>query len=1020
MGNFEPRYPESLASFADGIRSDVMDIIETGANALNKSFSLIFPFVAGYENMDAMEDDSIHDIEVKSTPHKSSKSSNKMKQSQDALRMRCSSMWNEKRSNENILQSSSQSRAQKGGKVLLEKLARNPKIQSFQCGNENDLLILGNLRMILARKNLDANNSASILWSQTFRDIASCAINCSLGATTSTNATNISSDGACKLDITNRDNEVFTIGLQDTNMCISVMMIIQQRCSHGASAPAVPANTTASAPLSPLSIGSSPAVVRGRQSARGRVQGGKKKKLTDCQQDKENSTGGSGVKSCRSPTSSRPLKNLENTNNADENCDESPLKKVRLSPRQSDAADKTSETKGVVEGLDMSPSSIFSTLCQSYSGETNKLSAPRVLADQSIVSTSVLLKSYQQLLDSGSTIESVVEKMAADGIDERTVSMFQKKHFLQKQEKEPSNQKEGESKLDRFRKMLKNGVPPPAVQQKMKMEGFSQAEQESVMADAKVGPSLPTPSPVEAVTSKDCCPAHLKKYQVMLKSGVPKPAVQQKMTLEGIAQSEKDLVLGEKSSGTSISPALSKYQVMLKSGVPMAAVIHKMTMEGVSEVDQEKVVGKRDNQIHTSAGPDKTPTVSRSKFVGLHWEPIPAGDNTSLKNSIWGEIGGNGDSCSTELQQDEITSLSTLFSKKETPAKSTGKECNNTVSAGETLQSNQTTLRKKKTMPTTIDMSRSTNISIGLSSFKQKKMGIDEIIVAIGNLDVNILHQEDLLRLKEILPTDNEVKALKAGIREDDMHDTEKWLHKLASVPGAIQKVKSMLFMVSAENAAMETKKSLQMISGCIDAVMNSSGLRELMKCVLAIGNAMNKGTWKGGARGFRLASLIRLQQTKSTDGKSTVMDYLLQVLQSRHDNGGDEKAFQALNLDEELGCVHRVKNLSFSDLKREVQALTISLSNLSKDFSGYSSLGESHKERIGNFINATEKSLSELKVILNSTQEKCSEIVVFFGEEADMPINQIMSLLAEFLTAFCNSKTRHLKKIAMEKRKLK
>ena len=107
--------------------------------------------------------------------------------------------------------------------------------------------------------------------------------------------------------------------------------------------------------------------------------------------------------------------------------------------------------------------------------------------------------------------------------------------------------------------MLKNGVPPPAVQQKMKMEGFSQAEQESVMADAKVGPSLPTPSPVEAVTSKDCCPAHLKKYQVrlivmillfktcyqvMLKSGVPKPAVQQKSftsnRLSGFDQSEHE------------------------------------------------------------------------------------------------------------------------------------------------------------------------------------------------------------------------------------------------------------------------------------------------------------------------------------------------------------------------------------------------------------------------------------------------------------------------------------------------
>lgn len=50
------------------------------------------------------------------------------------------------------------------------------------------------------------------------------------------------------------------------------------------------------------------------------------------------------------------------------------------------------------------------------------------------------------------------------------------------------------------------------------------------------------------------------------------------------------------------------------------------------------------------------------------------------------------------------------------------------------------------------------------------------------------------------------------------------------------------------------------------------------MKNVLAIGNAMNDGTWKGGAVGFKLSSLMRLSQTKSSDGSSTVLDYLVKV----------------------------------------------------------------------------------------------------------------------------------------------
>lgn len=59
---------------------------------------------------------------------------------------------------------------------------------------------------------------------------------------------------------------------------------------------------------------------------------------------------------------------------------------------------------------------------------------------------------------------------------------------------------------------------------------------------------------------------------------------------------------------------------------------------------------------------------------------------------------------------------------------------------------------------------------------------------------------------------------------------------------------------------------------------MQSKGLEEIMHTVLTIGNAMNGGTWKGSAVGFRLSSLPKLNQTKSSDGKCTVLDYITQV----------------------------------------------------------------------------------------------------------------------------------------------
>jgi hypothetical protein len=71
------------------------------------------------------------------------------------------------------------------------------------------------------------------------------------------------------------------------------------------------------------------------------------------------------------------------------------------------------------------------------------------------------------------------------------------------------------------------------------------------------------------------------------------------------------------------------------------------------------------------------------------------------------------------------------------------------------------------------------------------------------------------------------------------------------------------------------------------------------------------QGTWKGGAKGFRLVSLARLSHTKSTDGKSTIMNYLVHLFHTRHEASGDAGALAALQLDEDLASVRLAKNVS-------------------------------------------------------------------------------------------------------------
>lgn len=97
------QYPDSIGTFADGLKGDIFELFETGAKVLNKSFKLLLPF--GSESSGSGATDIMRDIEIRSplanVTNKTSIKSNSrptnskspFKTAEDAIRMRCSSMW---------------------------------------------------------------------------------------------------------------------------------------------------------------------------------------------------------------------------------------------------------------------------------------------------------------------------------------------------------------------------------------------------------------------------------------------------------------------------------------------------------------------------------------------------------------------------------------------------------------------------------------------------------------------------------------------------------------------------------------------------------------------------------------------------------------------------------------------------------------------------------------------------------------------------------------------------------------
>jgi hypothetical protein len=157
--------------------------------------------------------------------------------------------------------------------------------------------------------------------------------------------------------------------------------------------------------------------------------------------------------------------------------------------------------------------------------------------------------------------------------------------------------------------------------------------------------------------------------------------------------------------------------------------------------NQRLVLSDFDSLVKKSAPENTGP-----KFIGLHWEPIASTDDSALSQSIWGQIVSS-TSDPVSLDSKEFHQLSIMFAKKSTSDKSQevveeAVSCE-VVSADQSTPASKKLLKRKSSLPTTIDMSRSTNISIGLASFRQKRISVET--VSTSRIDMTYTFCSDII-----------------------------------------------------------------------------------------------------------------------------------------------------------------------------------------------------------------------------------------------------------------------------------
>lgn len=449
----------------------------------------------------------------------------------------------------------------------------------------------------------------------------------------------------------------------------------------------------------------------------------------------------------------------------------------------------------------------------------------------------------------------------------------------------------------------------------------------------------------------------------------------------------------------------------------MQAVKAKMALEGVSASDQALVTGEG-GCLGAMAQQQQPKPLQQNpnlpKLLGLHWEPLPP---EQFKQTLWGQTASN------SLEQVEYEQLASMFSRKEEKKVAPSGGAGEGQSASSV--SRETKKGAKSKQPQHIDATRGMNLAIGLAAFKGKNMTVEDIVASVRVMDIDKLGLDGVLRIREMLPSDSESKTLKVAGGQggvDNLHEAEALLYKLSSIQDVRARVASMQFLCNINSSNSAMLQSFQMLRDASLAALKSEGLAACLSSVLAIGNALNQGTYKGGACGFRLTSLTKLQATKSSDGTSNLVDYLMTLLMTRK-QAGDSAASAAIDLPQTLQILCAAKTLSLADLLRDAQALTKDCQSSAKTVklidekatTDDDDQAKRHRRAICELQSVAEEKTGSVQTAANEAKVECENLAKFFGEGPELA-STCIAILADFVDALDKARQRFE---AAEKKKM-
>ena len=336
----------------------------------------------------------------------------------------------------------------------------------------------------------------------------------------------------------------------------------------------------------------------------------------------------------------------------------------------------------------------------------------------------------------------------------------------------------------------------------------------------------------------------------------------------------------------------------------------------------------------------------------LFWEVIPPRE---LKGTLWDEL----DDTKIKLNLDKFEEKFSQVKKE--PKKEPEKK----VSA-------------KKEKKTFLEADRSRMINIVLNKIRIDSLEISD---AIEQYDLNVLTQDICDLLLPIMPNEAEIKEVAAfnGDILQELQTCDQFVLIISGIIGYKERIKAILFKYNYVDDYIIISKEINRVFKVFKFMKEDKNLQRLLEVMLALGNYMNGGGFRGGAFGYTLASLVKFSDTKSNG--YTFIDYVVKFIYETLKEGKVFEVLKKLKKFDKMQYQVIVEGVKQMENRwKDVQALKKIITEKKDEL-----LEEDKSESfLNDFYNDAEEKIKEIKEKLEQIDKDYVGVAKFFGENAE------------------------------------